>query len=249
MEAVIRSPFQGVCNIIRFNWPFFLFSAAGVALIGFAYPYLPDNLKVYWYFSVFTPLFAISASLTTSYYIYDYSGLYQLRWLAHLLTQESRILNIHAGFDETSTLIKHKFPGIEIEACDFYDPTKHTEASIRRARATYPAFPGTRSIVTSSMPAAERSVDFVLAIFSLHEIRDREERIAFMKNITNCLRPNGKIIVVEHRRDLANFLAYTIGFLHFLSASEWDTTFHNAGLYIEREIKLNPFITCTILTR
>jgi SAM-dependent methyltransferase len=91
-------------------------------------------------------------------------------------------------------------------------------------------------------------VDLVIAIFSLHEIRSLEERAVFMRNIAECLRPKGRIIIVEHRRDLANFFAYTIGFLHFLSAREWKTTFHNAGLQIEREIKLNPFVTCTVLT-
>jgi hypothetical protein len=53
---------------------------------------------------------------------------------------------------------------------------------------------------------------------------------------------------VEHLRDPANFLAYTIGFLHFYSRATWRAAFRGAGLHLLREQKLTPFISAFILS-
>ena len=54
----------------------------------------------------------------------------------------ARIVNIHAGFDETSVMLKEKFPACELIVFDFYDPAKHTEVSIQDGRTKgLPAFP------------------------------------------------------------------------------------------------------------
>jgi hypothetical protein len=55
--------------------------------------------------------------------------------------------------------------------------------------------------------------------------------------------------VTEHLRDPANFLAYTIGFLHFHSRRTWLDTFQSAGLRVEREVKTTPFVTTFFLAK
>jgi len=93
------------------------------------------------------------------------------------------------------------------------------------------------------VPLAAGSTDRIFAIFAAHEIRDSTERIQFFAQLKTALSPNGKIILLEHLRDVPNFLAYNIGFLHFFSKNEWHRTFSGAGLVIESETKLTAFLS------
>jgi len=71
----------------------------------------------------------------------------------------------------------------------------------------------------------------------------------FFKEIKRILRPDGKIFVTEHLRDLPNFLAYSIGFFHFHSKKSWLRTFTDAELHVQKQIKQTPFITTFILQK
>ncbi len=189
-------------------------------------------------------------SLGVSYYVYDYSGLYSLKWLADLhLSAESTIVNINAGFDETSALLKARYPDGRLFVFDFYDPKKHTEVSIARARKAYAPFPQTIRIDTQTLPLTKGSVECIFNIFTLHEIRNSSERIDFLKQQHAALAKNGYCLVVEHQRDLLNFLAYNIGFLHFYSTHEWRTNFHAAGFKVQREMKITAFVSVFILEK
>ncbi len=187
-------------------------------------------------------------SLLVTFYIYDLSPLYQMPWSGSSLPG-SCIVNIHAGFDETSALLQEKFPDSRLIVLDFYDPAKHTEASILRARRVSDAFPGSQSISTAAIPLPDNSADKIFLMLSAHEIRDRDERIAFFMTLKRCLKPTGQIMVTEHLRDLPNFLAYSIGFLHFHSAAEWNRNFNAAGLRVVGKTKTTPFITTFILDK
>src|SRR5690606_9614437 len=101
-----------------------------------------------------------------SFYIYDLSDLYQLKWIEN--AGNKKILNINAGFDETSEIIINKFPQSDLTICDFYNPDKHTEISIKRARRAYPPNPKTISVLTDKLPFSEKSFDKSFAILSAH---------------------------------------------------------------------------------
>ena len=244
----IRKPFQGVRNIIRFNWHFYV----GVFVICIASYFLKNILPSNLQFTI--PLIIISAlcitciSLIVSFYVYDLSGLYRLNWLPSSI-ENLKIANINAGFDETSELLQHKYQNSNLTILDFYDPIKHTEISIKRARKAYPVFPNTINTTTSNLPIQTNSTDKIFITFSAHEIRNENERIFFFQELHRILKPNGEIYVTEHLRDLANFLAYNIGFLHFLEKSSWYKVFSIADLTIKKEQKLNPFITNFTLTK
>jgi hypothetical protein len=49
--------------------------------------------------------------------------------------------------------------------------------------------------------------------------------------------------MVEHLRDLPNFLAFSIGFTHFFSRSEWKNAFQRAGFASFEEAKFTPFMS------
>jgi len=250
MEAVSRKPYQGVSNIIRFNWHFYVIAGISVLLILSASIYIGDLL--FWFLVVLALGIVASTciSLLTSYYVYDRSRLYDFTWLSQFEESKiKRIANVHAGFDETSITLKDHFQSAEISVYDFYDPSKHTEVSIERARRAYPAYDGTIRLTTSELPMQDKSADLIFNIFALHEVRSREERIRFLQEQVRALRDDGKVIIVEHLRDVANFLAYNIGFFHFLSAREWNTNFVQANLRVESQFTITPFVTVFILTK
>ncbi|MBS0027791.1 methyltransferase [Chitinophaga sp. 22321] len=242
MERVTRKPFQGVFNIIRFNWHFYLLSAMLLAA-GLFFRHLVPVQVLLWALVAATVL-----SLGVSWYIYDASRLYELQWLDGLhIHSGAQIVNINAGFDETSQLLSQKYPGALLRVFDFYDPAKHTEVSIERARKVYPAYPGTETINTSAIPLPAASADVIFLFLAAHEIRDGQERSIFFEQLRHSLRENGRMVVLEHLRDARNFAAYNIGFLHFFSGAAWRQVFASAGLRIEKEIKITPFLSAFIL--
>jgi len=251
MERVIRrKPYQGLTNIIRFNWHFYVVAfgvivlalAGGTVLNGVA-----TSICIVVALCVITPTVI---SLIVSYIVYDRSNLYKFLWLDDLNEHAiQKIVNIHSGFDETSGILRVKYPDADLQVFDFYNPERHTEISIERARKAYPQFEGTSKITTNALPLEPHSVDVIFNIFALHEIRDHEERNIFLKQQKESLKSDGKIILVEHLRDIANFLAYNIGFFHFLPQVVWESNFRYAQLVTERKFQVTPFVTIFILKK
>lgn len=243
----MRKPFQGTLNIIRFNWHFYVLSFGFVITVLTWNNYFQTELGGYVYALCLLIAGTIIVSLLVSYYVYDYSQLYKFNWLGDLITDGAVALNINAGFDETSELLNARFHHQQFTVLDFYDPKRHTEISIKRARAAYPAFPNTIRIATTKLPIEDKSIDTVYVIFSAHEIRDENERTNFFKELNRVIKPEGQIVVVEHLRDFNNFFAYNIGFMHFYSLSTWLSTFKAAQLKVHKEIKVTPFISTFLL--
>jgi ubiquinone/menaquinone biosynthesis C-methylase UbiE len=248
MDKITRQPYQGVLNIIKFNWHFYVLAFLAMCGLFFATLLIPEYLHLYIYFFISSILITTSVSLLVSYYVYDLSSLYQLTWVKD---NESNIeiLNIHAGFDETSYLLKAKFKQANLAVIDFYNPFTHTEISIKRARKAYPPYPGTIKSNTSNLNIADSFADKIFVTLSAHEIRNENERIVFFKELCRIIKPSGQIYVTEHLRDFSNFLAYNIGFFHFLSKTCWYATFKKANLKIVSETKITPFISSFILKK
>ncbi len=247
MEPV-RKPFQGLWNIVRFNWYIYVLTVSALCGLLFFCQYLPAEYRFYGFLFIGLAAASVFISLIVSYYIYDLSGFYQLAWLADD-SENINIANIHAGFDETSVLLKQKFSHAKLTVLDFYNSAVHTEVSIKRARKAYPPFPNTLKTATSGLPLSDHSVDKIFIIFAAHEIRNDAERVVFFQEIRRALKPNGQIFVAEHLRNWINFLAYNVGFLHFLSRASWLKTFQASNLRIRKEDKLTPFITVFTLAQ
>ena len=133
---VIRRPFQGVLQIVRYNWPYYAFSiAGGVAVIVIA-NLLPLHslIRTFAFLGAATDVFFVVSSLLVSWYVYDLSLLYRWDWVPGLLeTRPQTWVNLHAGLDESSEAIRHLFPAAAGNSFDFYDASM-TENSIERAR-------------------------------------------------------------------------------------------------------------------
>lgn len=243
-----RSIGTGVYRVMRFNWHFYAIAVIALGSLVFILPHFSGWLNIGGWILVLMASLSVLTSLLVTFYVYDLSGLYKLLWLDQsMLGKPISIVNIHAGYDETTELVISKFPTAEVLVFDFFDPTKHTEVSIHRARKLYPSFPGTRRIRTDHIPLLDKTVDLVLLIFAAHEIRNEDERTRFFKECKRVLKDGGHIAVVEHLRDLPNALAYNIGVFHFHTAQTWTDTFKAAGLAVKDSRKINAFVHLYIL--
>lgn len=250
MEGMKRKPLQGVTNIIRFNWHFYIIALFVVITILFFRRFLSPGLSSLTDLILSLAVLSVLISLAVSYYIYDYSNIYSMDFLKQLkITRDNKLVNINAGFDEISHLLKAKYPEAELTVLDFYDPEKHTEVSIERARKAYPPYPATVTIETNNVPLTDNSADYIFLILAAHEIRSNEERVSFFKQLGDSLTSGGRIIVLEHQRDFFNFMAYNFGYFHFLSYKTWLHTFNSAGLSVESTSKLTPFLKLFILKK
>lgn len=244
----IRKPFQGVLNIVRFNWHFYFIAISLVLVLLFSTNYFEKPYPNFIYIFSVLAVSSIVVSLLVSLYVYDISGLYRLDWINQNY-KETLIVNINAGFDETSYLLQDKFTNANLIALDFYNPEKHTEVSIKRARKAYPPFPETKQIKSTNTELTENSADKIFVILAAHEIRNEIERTHFFTELSRVIKPAGEIYVTEHLRDFSNFLAYNIGFFHFHTKNSWLKTFKNSNLSIKQVIKLTPFISTFVLNK
>jgi SAM-dependent methyltransferase len=184
--------------------------------------------------------------LIVSAYVYDLSGYYEFNWLKSLHIPDSdsnQIININAGFDETSFIIKELFPRSDLKVYDFYNAERHTEVAIVRARKVSLIYPDTRQIASNKIPLDDHSADLVFLLSAAHEIRSPGEKVAFLSECRRVCNPNAKLIMIEHLRDFPNFLAFTVGFAHFFSRKAWIKAFQKSGFTSIDETKFTPFMS------
>ena len=159
-----------------------------------------------------------------------------------------QILNINAGFDETSFIINNNFPEADLKVFDFYDAERHTEPAIIRARKVSLVYPNTQQMVSHTIAMNNQSADLVFLLSAAHEIRTNEEKIQFLQECRRVCKPDGKVIMVEHLRDFPNFLAFSVGFTHFFSKTVWKNAYKSAGFQSCEEVKFTPFMSIFICT-
>jgi SAM-dependent methyltransferase len=240
-----RRPFQGVLNILSFNRHFYFFGIIALLALYASRQFIEWPDVIFW-IVIAAFLYGLIMPLIVSAYVYDFSGYYKLDWLSHVMDNNDDVrlvVNINAGFDETSFIIKHRFPGAEIKVFDFYNAKQHTEAAIKRARNVSLVYPNTQSIPSDSIPLPDNTVNVVFLLSAVHEIRSNKERVRFLQECYRICKPGGKVVMVEHLRDFPNFLAFSVGFTHFFSRSTWKRAFAAAGFGSVKETKFTPFMS------
>lgn len=245
-----RGRWEGVANVVRFNWPLYVAGFAGAFLAFGAALFIP---RPWWLPAIFwaaggLAVYLLIASLLVSLWVYDLSPLYQFKWArSALAAPPRRTLNLHSGFDESSAALQNAFAETRVEVMDFYDPRTMTEASIARARR-YQAHRSpelaaiTRSVSPAALPVEAGCIDAAFAILAAHEIRQPEDRVRFFAELARCLCAGGRVVVVEHLRNPANFLAFGPQFTHFYSRTVWLDLARDAGFTPVKESRITPFI-------
>lgn len=240
-----RRKFQGALNILSFNRHFYLLGLGFLFVLITAHLFIGLSNILFWLI-IGAFLYGFITPLIVSAYVYDFSGYYNFHWLKSQVSNNEKIgliVNINAGFDETSFIIKNKFPHSDLKVFDFYDAKQHTEPAIKRARKVSSVYPNTQQIASDSIPLKDNTADIVFLLSAAHEIRSNEEKVHFLRECNRLCKPGGKVIMVEHLRDLPNFLAFTVGFSHFFSRSVWKKAFESAGFSSFQETKFTPFMS------
>lgn len=246
-----RGRFEGMMNVVRFNWPLYVVGACAVIAAVVIGRWMPMPAWARWvcWIGAAGAAYLLLASLVVSHWIYDRSRLYRFDWARRWAGDDVKcVVNLHSGFDETSEGLKRMFGDARLVILDFYDRERMTEASIARARLyqakTAPPWlaPMTRSTNVSVLPLADDEADAVFAILAAHEIREPADRAAFFAQVRRILRPGGRFVLLEHLRDGANFIAFGPQFVHFYSRRTWLDLGRGAGLKLIHKDRVTPFI-------
>lgn len=244
--------FEGVSNIVRFNWSYYVISALafGAATLIFSLQALPWWLRTAALCGGICLIFWTCSSLLVSWYVYDVAGVMRWEWLRDRLNSPpSRWANVHAGLDESTALLRRLFPGSDGVVIDIYDLATMTEPSIARARRLNPSTEPFKHGRASSLPLPDRDRDAVFLLFAAHEVRAMPDRTNLLRETNRVLNEQGRVVMVEHLRDLPNFLAFGPGFLHFHSGRSWQKSIRKAGLQIEQQNRFTPFVRCFVLRK
>lgn len=240
-----RIKFQGVLNILSFNRHYYVIGLSLLVLLIVSRMLLAWPVNLFWVIAIGI-IYGLIMPLIVSAYVYDFSNYYEFKWLKKILKKAKDpelIINVNAGFDETSFIIKKHFPNTDLKVYDFYNEKRHTEPAIKRARKASSVYPNTQKISSDSIPLKDNTVDIVFLLSSVHEIRSNDEKVQFLKECHRLCKPGGKVIMVEHLRDFPNFLAFSVGFTHFFSRSTWKNAFLSAGFSSFKEDKFTPFMS------
>jgi len=244
MEAKRRN-FQGVLNILSFNRHYYVLGLGVLALLVASRWFIAWPTVVFW-IVVAAFVYGLVMPLLVSAYVYDLSGYYHFQWLRDVVRDgepADRIVSIHSGFDETSYILQARFPFANLQVFDFYDPVRHTEPAIKRARKVSLGYADTRSIAADRIPMEDGAADIVFLLSAVHEIRSNAEKVVFLKECRRLCKPGGKVVMVEHLRDFPNFIAFSVGFTHFFSREVWKRAFEQAGFSRLQETKFTPFLS------
>lgn len=237
--------FDGMLRVVRFNWPLYVAAALVVLvlLLLAVQPGFAGSVRAVFLLSSTLVLLQTLLSLLASHWVYDRSALRDWRFLIDFVNEQPLcIVNVHSGYDETSGALRQLFARAEIATVDLYPALGRRESSIVRARKLYPPVAKSICETISDWPLSDSSVDFILIAFAAHEVRDSKQRELLFQQARRVLKPSGRIVLVEHVRDFSNFVAFSLGFMHFLPLAEWIRCATESNLSIAKQYRITPLV-------
>jgi SAM-dependent methyltransferase len=240
---------SGAVRIFLYNWPTYALTWTGAAAAflvaarvegaAFGLLALVASVALTW----------SALSLLVSHYVYDRSPLSGASWVRTLLPPQIEAwASIDAGLD-AEVALDGILPGTCLARIDVFGGESTTSGSIHRARAISPRAHTAVSASPGSLPLADASCDLVAVIFTAHEIRDTAERESFFREVSRALRTGGRMLLVEHLRDIPNFVAFGPGFLHFVGRAEWLRLANVANLSVAADARVTPWVMALTLEK
>jgi SAM-dependent methyltransferase len=240
---------NGALRIFLYNWPIYVVTWSAAALFPLMVWFVARRFSMIAGIAAAAAIGWSGASLLVSYYIYDRSPLVGRSWMARLAPSlDGDWASIHAGLD-ADVDVDGVMTGPCVGRLDIFDPTLMTAASISRARRRTARAHAPTACSPMALELVDKSCDAIVVAFTAHEIRDPHARERFFEELARALRPGGKLVLVEHLRDLANLLAFGPGFLHFLPKREWLRLASHASLTVAGEMRITPWVMALALER
>ena len=252
VERARRGQFDGVLQIVRYNWTLYIVavfvSALVVGLVLVIHP--PAALAALLILGAVAAVFWLALSLAVSHYVYDRSDLYRWEWIRERVARSPRhVVNIHAGLDETSLALQKMYPAAEVTILDIYDPAEMPEPSIARARREARSTLASVRADFRQLPLRNGSADFVTVIFVAHELRRAASKEVFFREAARVLQPGGRLLLVEHLRNGWNLAAFGPGAFHFFPRREWLRVAGATGFQLGGEISRTVFVRAFVFLR
>ena len=237
-------------QIVRFNWPYYVAAGAAVlAAFGLA-RWIPLAWMRAW-LSPGAPSSRCgwSTSLVVSWIVYDRSRLMDWDWVLQALGfRPAKWINLHAGHEDSTPALREIFKEADGRVFDIYDPREMTEPSI--ATSAPAGDRGRRSAPTSAVCRCPRGPSTWPCCCSPRtSCAATKPATPCLPNYGACSGPGGRVVVAEHMRDWANFLAFGPGFLHFHSRRTWVRCFSRHRFDIHCEFSITPFVRIFVLRR
>lgn len=152
------------------------------------------------------------------------------------------------GLEETTLPLGEVFSGAEGKTLDLYNRAVMTEPAVTRARQPKTDV-AVIAIRPESLPVEDGWAELVVVTLAAHEIRDGQMRARFYQELRRVVSPEGRVVVVEHLRDLAAALAFGPGIFHFFPRREWLRLGSRVGLEVEHERRITPFVRVFVYRR
>lgn len=231
-------------RIAGFNLPLYVAAACGIVVaVGvIAWPGTPPALRWAAGAGIAVAAWFSALSFWAFHAMFDRSELLKGLWVRdEAAASPRRWVLIHAGLDQTTIPLKEIFPGAAGKEFDIYDPASMTEPAITRARlekidaATVTARP-------DALPVEDRGADLVVVMLAAHEIRDGAARERFFGELSRIVSPDGRVVLVEHLRNLAAAIAFGPGMVHFYPRGMWLRLATAHRLELQRERSMTPWV-------
>lgn len=236
--------FARAIRIAGYNWP--LYAAAGVGIVGgvvlASLSVVP--LPVRWLGGAGAVIagWLACASFWAFHSMFDRSELLGGEWLKQEVPPlPARWVQINVGLEETTLPLDEVFPGAEGKMLDLYNPAVMTEPAVTRARQ-HKADVAALVVGPESLPVEDGWAELVVVTLAAHEIRDGHKRERFFEELRRITSQEGRVVVVEHLRDLAAALAFGPGMFHFFPRRKWLRLGSRVKLEVERERRITPFV-------
>lgn len=233
---------RGAWQVVQFNWPQVVAGVAVAAggILGWRRLGWSGRLA-----GVVAGFWTVS-SIAASWWVYDLSPLRRWQFVDGVVPDavrsgQSPTVLVVAGFDEVSGPLQKALPQATITVIDVVtDPG----VSVRRARRFYPA---AVPVIDPTRIVDHGPAGLVFFAQSAHEIRDFRQRVAMFRSAAAAVGSDGRIVVVEHVRDLSNLVAFGPGAFHFHSGASWRKTFQGSNLEIIEHQTITPLVHCWLL--
>jgi len=233
--------YSGTVSTLLYNWPIF----AGALFFSLVALMVSMLLTAPWGWLLLVAglgtLMLSFSILIASFIVYDWGVQHEYDRLAELgqVAQANVVVDITCGkLRGTRGLLAH-FQRGHYFLIDIYNAEKMTDSALRRARDLEPPLQAERRIYQrpghpDSLPLPHNWADVIYCSFSLHELQNATDREALFAEFARVLKPDGRLLIAEHGRDLLNFAAFGPGAFSFFSAATWSKHMAQAGLILQQ---------------